>query len=100
MSSLKSDRVLFFSAILLAVLFVYLQPSFAYADFEGSLRNVKTQISTVFLPAMAVIGLLLASFSFLTGNPNSKQHITYALVGAAVGFGAQAIIDFMSNAIR
>jgi len=100
MSSQKSDRILFVSVITLAVLFVCFQPSWAFADFEGSLRNIKTQVSGVLLPALAVIGLLLASFSFLTGNPNSKQHITYALFGAAIGFGAQAIIDFLSNAIR
>ena len=77
-----------------------LHPNLAFADFESSLRNMKSQLSNVVLPLLAVIGLLIASFSYLTGNPNAKTHITYALIGAGVGFGAQAIIDFISNAVH
>ncbi|MBI3556165.1 MAG: hypothetical protein HY074_07870 [Deltaproteobacteria bacterium] len=47
-----------------------------------------------------MIGLGFAAASFLTGNPEAKKHITYALVGAAVGFGAQAIVDFIASTVH
>lgn len=81
-----------------AVLVIYPNP--AYADLESSVRNIKNQLSGTFLPLLSVIGLLFASFSYLTGNPNSRQHITYALIGAALGFGAQQIIDFITSNVR
>ncbi len=89
-----------FGIALLAFAVVVSVPDLAYADLEGSIRNIKSQLSGTVLPLLSVIGLLLASFSYLTGNPNSKQHITYALIGAGVGFGAQAIIDFISSAVH
>ena len=85
--------------LLLAALLVTF-PDPAYADLEGSVRNIRDQLSGTFLPLLSVIGLLFASFSYLTGNPNSRQHITYALIGAAVGFGAQQIISFISSNVR
>lgn len=96
----KRGRAVFVAALLLTTLVVAIHPAVAFADFESSLRNMKSQLSNVVLPLLAVIGLLIASFSYLTGNPNAKQHITYALIGAGVGFGAQAIIDFISNAVH
>lgn len=85
--------------ILAAVLIVAL-PEVASADFEGSLRSLKSQLSGVVLPLLSVIGLLVAAFSYLTGNPEAKRHITYALIGAGVGFGAQAIIDFIASTVH
>ena len=75
-------------------------PNAVHADFEGSLRSMKNQLSGVVLPLLSVIGLLVASFSYLTGNPEAKRHIIYALIGAGVGFGAQSIIDFLSSSIH
>ncbi|MGE0633878.1 MAG: TrbC/VirB2 family protein [Pseudobdellovibrionaceae bacterium] len=72
----------------------------AYADLEGSIRNIKSQLSGVVLPLLSVIGLLFASFSYMTGNPNSRQHVLYALIGAGLGFGAQSIIDFISSMVH
>jgi type IV secretory pathway VirB2 component (pilin) len=100
-SNLRSKKGLAILGVaLLIAAVVVTSPDLAYADLEGSIRNVKSQLSGVFLPLLSVIGLLIASFSFLTGNPNSKQHITYALIGAAVGFGAQSIIDFITSTVH
>jgi ABC-type Fe3+-siderophore transport system permease subunit len=97
-----NSQVRFFplSFSLLVAFIIAFHPSAAFADFEGSLRNVKSELSNVVLPLLSVIGLLMAAFSYLTGNQNAKQHITYALIGAAVGFGSQAIIDFISSTIH
>lgn len=100
MHFISKERALPLAIFLLAVLILVIHPNLAYADFEGSLRNVKSQLSNVVLPLLSVIGLLVAAFSYLTGNQNAKQHITYALIGAAVGFGSQAIIDFIGSTIH
>ena len=100
MRALSKDRMALLTVAAFAALIFVLLPNTAYADFEGSLRDLKSQLSNVVLPLLSVIGLLVAAFSYLTGNPNAKQHITYALIGAGVGFGAQAIIDFISSTIH
>jgi len=74
------------------------EPSFA--SFESSLITMKTKLSNVVLPVLATMGLLFAGFSFISGNPNARQHIIYAVVGCILGFGAQGIVDFISSSIR
>ena len=100
MRFLSRERLVPLTIFLLAVAVIAAHPNVAYADFEGSLRNVKSQLSNVVLPLLSVIGLLAASFSYLTGHPEAKRHVTYALLGAALGFGSQAVIDFISSTIH
>lgn len=87
-------------SILIPTLVIAFFPDIAFADFRGSLENIRSQLSNVVLPLLSVIGLLVASFSYMTGHPDSKRHVTYALIGAALGFGSQVIIDFISSAVR
>ena len=75
---------------------MWLLEGLAYASLESSLIGIKSRLTGVILPLVSVIGLVVATFSFITGNPNAKQHIIYALVGSTIGFGAQSIIDFIS----
>lgn len=42
----------------------------------------------------------MASVSFFTGNPQAKQHIFYAVIGAILGFGAQSIVDFIAQTVH
>lgn len=100
MRSPTRNRTLLIAALALTTLTIAIHPNVAHASFESSLIDLKSKLSNVVLPLLSVIGLLIAAFSYLTGNPNAKQHITYALIGAGVGFGAQAIIDFISSTIR
>jgi hypothetical protein len=71
-----------------------------FASFESSLVGIKTKLTGVILPLLSVIGLGFAALSFVTGNPNAKQHVTYAVVGAVIGFGAQSIVDFISQTVH
>lgn len=96
----SKERALPLTFALLAAVLLVAHPNVAYADFEGSLRNVKSELSVVVLPLLSVIGLLIASFSYMTGHPDAKRHVTYALIGAALGFGSQAVIDFISSMVR
>lgn len=77
-----------------------LTPEFAYAGLESSLIGIKTKLTGVILPLLSVIGIAIAAISFFTGNPNAKQHIVYAVLGCIFGFGAQAIVDFISQTVR
>lgn len=72
----------------------------AYAGLETSLMGLKLKLTAVILPLVSVIGIAIAAISFFTGNPNAKQHIIYAIFGCIFGFGAQAIVDFISQTIR
>jgi lipopolysaccharide export LptBFGC system permease protein LptF len=71
-----------------------------FAGFDDSLRTLKFQLSNVILPTLATMGLLFAGFSFISGNPNAKQHIIYAVIGCILGFGAQGIVDLISQSVR
>ncbi len=77
-----------------------LTSNLAHASVESSLLGLKTVLLGSILPVLAVIGLGFAGFSFFTGNPNAKQHLMYALIGCAVIFGAQAIVDMMARIVR
>lgn len=92
-------RIQALSFLALSIVFL-LYPMLSFADVEGSLRNVRSQLTGVILPLLSVIGLGVASVSFFTGNPNAKQHITYAILGSCFGFGAQQIVDFISTMVR
>lgn len=82
------------------VLFLIVTPDFAYAGLETSLTGIKTKLTGVILPLLSVIGIACAGVSFFTGNPNAKQHIGYAVIGCMIGFGAQGIVDFISQTVR
>ena len=86
--------------ILLGVLVLCLEATPCFASFESSLIGIKGKLTGVVLPLLSVIGLGFAALSFVTGNPEAKRHVTYALVGAVVGFGAQAIVDFIASTVH
>ncbi len=88
--------VLYIFLAFVAVLF----PQLAFADVDSALRDAQYKLSHVVLPTLSVIGIAFAAFSFLTGNENAKKHIWYAIIGTAIGFGAQSISDFISGMVR
>lgn len=73
---------------------------FAMASVESSLMGLKNALFSSILPIFAVIGLGFAAFSFLTGNPNAKQHLYYAITGAIIIFGAQSIVDLLQRVVQ
>ena len=77
-----------------------LLPDLAHASLESSLVGIKSKLTGIILPVLAVIGMVIAALSFFTGNHNAKQHITYAIIGCVLGFGAQGIVDFISQTVR
>ncbi len=77
-----------------------LMPELAHAGLESSLTSIKSKLTVVIMPLLSVIGVCIAGISFFTGNPNSKQHIFYAILGTIIGFGAQSIVDFIAQTVR
>lgn len=72
----------------------------AHASVESSLMGLKSVLIGSILPIFAVMGLGFAAFSFFTGNPNSKQHLMYAVIGSVILFGAQSIVDLISRLVH
>ena len=86
--------------LLLAWVVLLLVPELAGASVESSLIGIQTKLTRVILPVISVIGIAWAAFSLLTGNERAKMHIWYAIIGSAIGFGAQSIVDFISQTVR
>lgn len=83
-----------------ALLSLILTSPLAHASVESSLMGLKVVLLGSILPIFAVIALGFAAFSFFTGNPNSKQHLIYAVIGAVILFGAQSIVDLLERTVR
>jgi type IV secretory pathway VirB2 component (pilin) len=85
------------SLIVLAALFA---TPLANASVESSLLGLKTVLLGSILPIFAVLGLGFAAFSFITGNPDAKRHLTYSVIGSVILFGAQSIVDLIERVVR
>lgn len=86
--------------VLILVLMFTLAPILAHADVDGSLRGVRDKLTNVILPVLSVIGIAIAGLSFITGHENAKKHIIYAIIGTAIGFGAQSIVNMIQQTVR
>ena len=93
----KTGIILSLLIVAVAVLFV---PDLAHASLESSLDGMRDKLTGVILPVLSVIGIGLAAVSFFTGNPRAKEHIFMAVMGVIIGFGAQAIVDFIAQTVR
>lgn len=94
------NKKISFCVLGVCFLAIAMMPELAFASLESSLVGLKTKLTGIILPLLSVIGIAIAAISFFTGNPNAKQHIIYAILGCIFGFGAQAIVDFISSTVR
>ena len=92
---MKSNRLLFGATLLLGLAL----PAVGFCSVESSLDNVQSKIQ-VLLPILATLGLGWAGISFITGNPNARSHLTLAILGACVGFGASSIMDIIRRVVN
>ncbi len=101
---LKVRRILshaLYLALWAALIYMaFFNPETCHASVESSLMGLKSKLTGVILPVLSVCGLVFAGFSFFTGQEQAKQHIIYALLGCAIGFGAQSIVDFISQTVN
>lgn len=75
-------------------------PAVAFGSVEGSLIAVQAKLVGTILPLAAICGLVVAGFSFVAGHPNARQHLTLAIMGAIVGFGAESIVAMIRSLIQ
>jgi len=93
------DRKYLFLFVLLGAA-IQLVPELGFASVESSLMGIQSKLTHVILPTISIIGIAWAAFSLLTGNERAKTHIWYAIIGSVIGFGAQAIVDFISQTVH
>ena len=80
---------------LAAAVAAVLLPAMAQASLESSLDGMRSKLTGTILPVLSVIGIALAGVSFFTGNPQAKQHVFYAVLGAMIGF-----VDFIAQTVH
>lgn len=72
----------------------------AVADIKGTLDSLQSKLTGVILPTLAVISIAWAAFSLMTGNERAKTHIWYSIIGSALAFGSQILVDFIRQTVR
>jgi hypothetical protein len=77
-----------------------LLPEFGLCSVESSLMSLQMKLINVILPLVSVVGIVIAGFSFISGNPNGRNHLIMAGIGAAIGFGAPSIIAFIRGMVQ
>ncbi len=85
---------------IMSVMTLFLVPMLAVASVESSLAAVQTKLVGTVLPLAAMCGLVFAGFSFITGQPNARAHLVYAILGAVIGFGAESIVSLVRSLIH
>jgi type IV secretory pathway VirB2 component (pilin) len=94
---IRRNTILYF---LVCSLVVFLFPEIALASVESTLSAIQTKLITTILPLVAIIGLLFAGFSFVSGNANARAHLFLAVMGAIIGFGAPSIVAFIRGLVQ
>lgn len=82
------------------ILMVVFLPQLGFASVESSLSGIQTKLTRVILPTISIIGIAWAAFSMMSGNERAKMHMWYAILGSIIGFGAQSIVDFISQTVN
>jgi hypothetical protein len=93
----RKKLLLSFAIFVIVLVFI---PEFGVASVESSLVGIQTKLTRVILPTLSIIGIAWAAFSLMSGNERAKQHMWYAILGSIIGFGAQAIVDFISQTVH
>lgn len=75
-------------------------PTIAFCSVESSLMAVQEKMVGTLLPLAAMCGLVVAGLSFVAGSPNARRHLTLAIIGAIIGFGAESIVSLIRSLIH
>jgi len=94
---MPNRRLVFIGA---AVLIAFLPAEILYASVESSLSGLQDRLTHVILPVLSILSLAWAAFSMMSGNEKGRIHFFYALIGCALSFGAQAIVEFISQVVN
>lgn len=88
--------------ILLAVFLALslLLPAAGYGSVESTLTAIQGKLIGTILPLVAILGIVFAACSFAFGSENARRHAMLAVIGALIGFGAPAIIQFIRGLVQ
>lgn len=75
-------------------------PIVGFCTVESSLAAIQSKLTDTFLPLAAILGILFAAFSFVSGSPNARMHMWLAIFGCAIGFGASSIVSLIRSLIN
>lgn len=89
-----------YAPLLLITALCLLLPSLGFCSVETTLDAMQAKLINKILPAVAILGLVFAAFSFFTGSPNARSHLWLAIIGAVVGFGAPSIVNFVQSMVH
>jgi type IV secretory pathway VirB2 component (pilin) len=80
--------------------FCWLAPIVVHASVESSMMDLQSKLLGTFLPIASVLGLLFAGLSYLTGSPNARAYLGYAVLGAVIGFGAESFVSLIRSIVH
>ena len=86
--------------LLLVAAAMFFVPEVGFCSVETTLANIQTKLLTVIFPVVAILGLIFAGLSFVSGNPGARQHLVLAVFGAIIGFGAPSIVTFIRGFVQ
>jgi type IV secretory pathway VirB2 component (pilin) len=89
-----------FLAALAVAADLFLAPALAHASVESSMQALQSKLLGTILPLVSVLGLVFAGLSYLSGSPNARAYLWYAILGAAIGFGAESIVTFIRSVVH
>ena len=75
-------------------------PTIAQATVESTLSNIQSRIVSTILPLAAILGLVYAGLSYIAGNPNARNRLVFAILGAIIGFMAPSIVQFIQQLVH
>ena len=84
---------------IMAVAFLVL-PEVASASVESTMVALQQKLLGTILPLLSVLGLLFAGLSYLIGSPNARSHLSAAIIGAVIGFGAESIVSLIRSIVQ
>lgn len=97
----STSRAARIKTIMLVVKFALIfAPTIAFCSVESSLMAVQNKLVGTLLPLAAMCGLVVAGLSFVAGSPNARRHLTLAIIGAIIGFGAESIVSLIRSLIH
>ena len=99
-SSSLNRKKLAFAIVALVGATIAFRAEPAFASVESSLSAIQSKMVGTILPLAAVCGLAFAGLSFVAGRPNARSHLSLAIIGAIVGFGAESIVNFIRSLIN
>ncbi len=100
MTSIQKLHLKRFAVPVLVLSAGLLLPQLGFCVVEGSLGAIQSKLIGTILPLAAILGLVAAGLSFVAGSPNARQHLMLAMMGAAVGFGAPSIVNFIRDLVH